>query len=291
MDNKRKPVRGEWLILAGTVCWSFSGLFFRLIPTPALLTNSLRNAIALPLIIFVKKRSDDKKFRINKTILLGGLCIVFSNNFYFLGLSLTSVGSAIVLQYVAPIFVLIMSCIKDRCLPRPVQVGVVALAFAGVTVVFGNEFVGAVNATALLGNFLSLASGLALAGIFFVNKLPGASPMDSTITGFAINLIPGLFLLSHLPGLTAPNWAAIIGLGLIQHGLAYIFFSRGIKRCASFDASLIGMLEVVLAPLFAFLLVSEDVSVSLIIGGTMIMAAVLFNTMHERKTISAGDLQ
>jgi len=285
MDSKPR-IKGEWLILAATVCWSFSGLLFRLIPTPALLTNSLRNLIALPLIIFFKKRSADKKFRFNKTILLGGLCIVFANVFYFLSLSLTSVGSAIVLQYVAPIFVLIMSCIKEKSLPRPVQVGVVTLAFAGVTVVFGNELIGTVNATAMLGNLFGLVSGLALAGVFFVNKLPGASPMDSTITGFVINLIPGLFFLPHLAGLSAPNWAAIVALGVVQHALAFLFFSRGIKRCASFDASLIGMLEVVLAPLFAFLLVSEDVSVSLLVGGVMIMAAVLFNTLHERKISS-----
>lgn len=284
--DKKSHIKGEWLILAATVCWSLSGLFFRLIPTPALLTNLLRNAIALPIIIFYKKRSDDKKFRFNKTILLGGLCIVFANNFYFLSLSLTSVGSAIVLQYVAPIFVLIMSCIKDRKLPRPVQIGVVALAFTGVTIVFGNELIGAVNAAAMLGNSLALASGLALAGVFFVNRLPDASPIDSTITGFAINLIPGIFFLSQLSGLTAPNWTAIIGLGVIQHALAFIFFSRGIRRCASFDASLIGMLEVVLAPLFAFLLVSENVSVSLLLGGIMIMAAVLFNTLQERKRVA-----
>jgi len=287
--DKKSRIKGEWFILAATVCWSFSGLFFRLIPTPALLTNLLRNVIALPIVIFFKKRSDDKKFRFNKTILLGGLCIVFANNFYFLSLSLTSVGSAIVLQYVAPIFVLIMSCIKDKALPRPVQVGVVALAFAGVTIVFGNEFIGTVNATAMLGNFLALASGLALAGVFFVNRLPGASPMDSTITGFAINIVPGLFFLGHLAGLTAPNWAAIAALGVVQHAMAFLFFSRGIKRCASFDASLIGMLEVVLAPLFAFLLVSEEVTASLLIGGVMIMAAVLFNTLNERKTNPSCD--
>ena len=287
MENKTR-IKGEWFILAAVVCWSFSGLLFRLIPTPPLLTNLLRSVIALPFIILYKKCGEKEKFKFNKTIFLGGLCIAGTNNLYFLSLSLTSVGSAIVLQYVAPIFVLIMTCIKEKSLPRPMQVGVVILAFAGVTVVFGNEFFGTVNATAMLGKFLALVSGLTFAGVYFVNRLPGASPIDSTITGFIINIIPGLFFLSHLAGLTAPSWGAAVALGVGQHALAFIIFSRGIKRCASFDASLIGMLEVVFAPLLAFLLVSEEVTVSLLIGGVMIMAAVLVNTLNERKINSSG---
>ena len=269
---------GEKLLLAATICWSTSGLFVRMIPTGAILMNALRSLIALPMVLLFKK----SKWRWNWVILLGGLCIALTNNLYFLSLSMTTVGNAIVLQYMAPIFVLAATCVQNRRVPRPMQIAVVALGFAGVAFVFGGDLFGASDTTAFFGNCLALASGVTFAGVFFINKLPGASPLDSTVMGFAFNLLPGLFFLSMLPGIGVYGWLALAGLGVIQHGAAYIFFSRGIPRCSGFSASLIGMLEVLLAPLWVWLVFGEQVTPAMLIGGGMILLAVLLNTLTER---------
>jgi drug/metabolite transporter (DMT)-like permease len=269
---------GAWYILLATVCWSTSGLFVRMVPADALLMNAIRSVVALPMLLLYTKG----KWRVGKTIILGALCISLTNNLYFLSLSLTTVGNAIVLQYTAPVFVLIATCLYAKKAPRPMQIVVLVLGVAGVASVFGADLLASPDTAAMLGNLCALASGITFAGVFFVNKLPGASPIDSTLTAFAINWIPGLFFLSQLPHIGGQGWLALAGLGIFQHGLAYIMFSRGIPRCSGFRASLIGMLEVLLAPLWVFLAFGEQLTPALFVGGGMILLAVLCNTLHEQ---------
>jgi drug/metabolite transporter (DMT)-like permease len=65
-------------------------------------------------------------------------------------------------------------------------------------------------------------------------------------------------------------------LGIFQIGLAYAIFGYGLKKVYAIEASLIGMIEPVLNPVWVFLGYGEEPSYMAIIGGIIIIATISF---------------
>lgn len=270
---------GELFLLLATLCWSMSGVLTKSLSISPVLSNALRSLIA----IFILLAYNRWKVRMNKTIWLGAVCGLLMSTLFFIALDLTPAANAVVMQYTAPIFVLLFTCLRERRLPGKMQVFVVLAAFAGVAVVFSSGFGGG----SLVGNLAALVSGVAFAGMFFVNRLPGAEPADAMILAFALSAVTGVFYLGQLPGMSAREWGVVLLMGVVQHGLAYVFFSIGIRTCPSFSSSLIGMLETVLVPLWVFLVFGEAPSAKAVLGSGLIIAAVVTNTLYEHKKAAA----
>jgi drug/metabolite transporter (DMT)-like permease len=93
----------------------------------------------------------------------------------------------------------------------------------------------------------------------------------------AIAFVACLFL--PAPKLSAVSLAAIAGLGILQIGLASVLFSIGIMRVTALDASLIGVLEPVFNPVWVFLATREAPGPMALLGGGIIIAAVLGSTL------------
>lgn len=276
---KKRALGGELFVLLATLCWSMSGFLTKSLSISPILSNALRSLIA----VFILLAYNRWRLRFSKIIWLGAFCGLFTTTLYFIALSLTTPANAVVIQYTAPIFVLIFTCVRERRAPTKMHLAVVAAAFAGVAIVFSEGLGGG----SLIGNLAALASGISFAGMFFVNRLPGAAPADSLILGFMLCALTGVFYLGELPGMSTLEWGVVLLLGVVQHGLAYVFFSIGIQICPSFNSSLIGMLETVLVPLWVFLVFGEAPSLTAILGSVLIIAAVLANTLYERKRAAA----
>lgn len=266
---------GELFILLATICWSTSAVLTKPLGIEPLLSNALRGFIAVFVLLIFNKFT----VRFNKIIAIAAICGMATTMLFFIALDHTAAANAIVLQYTAPIFVLLFVCISEKRLPTKGQAFVVLMAFSGVAVIFASELGGG----GMLGNICALFAGLFFAGVFFINRQKGARPVDSSIIAFALCAVLGVFYIPTILSLTPVQWGLVLCLGLVQHGLAYVFFSIGIRRCASFSASLIGMLETVLVPLWVFLVFNEKPSVNALIGCSMIIFAVCVNTYLEKK--------
>jgi drug/metabolite transporter (DMT)-like permease len=95
----------------------------------------------------------------------------------------------------------------------------------------------------------------------------------------AVALVGSLFL--PAPRIDAASIAAILGLGILQIGLASVLFAVGIKRITALDSSLIGVLEPVFNPVWVFLFVGEAPGANALAGGGIIIAAVLASTLYS----------
>lgn len=272
MNNKKS---GELFILLATICWSTSAVLTKPLGISPILSNALRGFIAVIVLLIFNKFT----LRFNKTIATAAFCGMATTMLFFIALDNTAAANAIVLQYTAPVFVLLFVCIAEKRLPTKGQALVVIMAFSGVAVIFAQEF----EAGGLVGNACALLAGLFFAGVFFINRKEGARPVDSSIIAFAMCSVFGLFYIPVIINFTSMQWCLVLCLGLVQHGLAYVFFSIGIKRCAPFSASLIGMLETVLVPLWVFFVFSEKPSSNALLGCTIIIAAVGINTFLEKR--------
>ena len=76
---------------------------------------------------------------------------------------------------------------------------------------------------------------------------------------------------------------ALLVLGIFQVGVAYMLFAKGAKLTTPVSASLIGLLEAVLNPVWVFLFYGEAVGKYALFGAVIILTAVVINTVAGKK--------
>ena len=148
----------------------------------------------------------------------------------------------------------------------------------------------------MVGNLLALVSGVFYAGIFFTSRLPGADSLQSTILGnlMYVFFIPFLFTdqaLMHPTTTGVPawqSWLAILFMGACQLGLSWICFSRGIKTTPSLQASFITMIEPVLNPLLALLILGEAMGTLSVIGSVLVVVTIVVHNVLTAKKEQAA---
>ena len=139
--------------------------------------------------------------------------------------------------------------------------------------------------------FLLRYAGVFYAGIFFTSRLPGADALQSTILGnlMYVFFIPMLFTDQAImnPASTGvpawQSWLAIFFMGSCQLGLSWICFSRGIKTTPSLQASFITMIEPVLNPILALLLLGEAMGTLSVIGSALVVVTIVVHNVLTAK--------
>lgn len=262
--------KGNLYILLTALLWSTGGLLIKYIPGNAVAINGARSLIAVAF-FWLYKRSI--KIRVNRYVISAAVCLVMTNLLYVMANKLTTAANAIVLQYMAPIFVLIWDCIYRKKAPKKQQCGIVLMALAGMVLFFFDQLDGG----HLLGNILAIGAGLAFSGVFFINSLPEASSEDASMLAFLASFVISIPFLGDVWQMDQRALVALLALGIFQVGLAYILFAKGTKLTSPVSASLIGLLEAILNPVWVFLFYGEKVGKFALVGALVILLAVVLN--------------
>ena len=270
--------KGNLYILITAFLWSLGAVFIKVIPLNALAINGLRSIIAL---IFFMIYDRSYKIKINKFVIMAAICLFLTNSLYVLANKLTTAANAIVLQYSAPIFVLILQSIYTKTKPSKEKLFVILIAFVGMIVFFLDSLGGG----AIIGNIIAILSGVAFAGVFFINSLEGASSTDASKLGFLMSFTLSIPFYNDLHLLTPASTLSLLALGIFQVGLAYVFFAKGIKLTSAVNSSLISLVEALLNPLWVFIFVGEVPSLYALIGGCIVLSAIIINILLDNKEI------
>jgi drug/metabolite transporter (DMT)-like permease len=192
----------------------------------------------------------------------------------------TTSANAILLQYGSPIYVAIIGSFVLKEKPRAEHWSALAFVALGMGLFFVGPD-GGLGGGSLLGNLAAALAGLTFALYsIFMRKQKDGSPIESTLLSHLITA-PVAFvccLFFPAPALSPASVAAILGLGVLQIGLASVFFSFGIKRITAIDANIIGVIEPVFNPIWVFLFIGERPGPNALLGGAIIVAAVLVST-------------
>jgi drug/metabolite transporter (DMT)-like permease len=70
------------------------------------------------------------------------------------------------------------------------------------------------------------------------------------------------------------QWILLAGLGIVQMGLPYVLFARGLKRIAGHEATSIALVEPLLNPLWVFLAWGERPDWWTFAGGALILVGL-----------------
>jgi DME family drug/metabolite transporter len=208
---------------------------------------------------------------------------------------LTTAAAAIFLQSTAPIWVLVLSPLLLGERVRRRDLPFVGLAAVGLLLVFLGSRDPAVTAPRpALGNAVALASGLFFALLMMtMSRLARAGDeqdrsMPAIVLGNVLAFAVCLPFSLPVTGATASDALSISYLGVVQIGLAYWFFKRGLKVLRAIEVSLLTLLEPVLNPLWTWLLHDERPSPLALAGGAVMLAALAARTLLDRAPESAA---
>ena len=286
-DEAGKNRRAVLFVFLASVCFSTGGLFIKLIPWSALAINGARNLIGAAVIglyLLITRR----RIVFNCRVLIGALSMIGVTTLFAIANKLTTAANTIVLQFTAPVFVILFMALLYRQKPGRMDLITCFLVLLGVVLFF----VDGIQAGNLMGNIVAILSGVCYAGVFMMNTGKNADAISSCFLG---QLIAGLVMTPLCFGETdfsLPTLAPILALGIVQVGGAYILFSIGIQRTPAVTASLITGMEPIMNPLLVAAFYREQVSALAVIGAVIVVCSILaYNVWLARKKNSTTDIQ
>ena len=139
---------------------------------------------------------------------------------------------------------------------------------------------GSIGDIGLFGDLLALWMTIAMASIMVIYRkypeTPGAGPSALQ----SILLLPVALVLGQ-PFAVDPGEILILAAFGLLFAIASVTLAEGAKRVPSGQTALLSALETPLAPVFAFLVFSEVPSHATLIGGTLVLVAVLVSIRDE----------
>ena len=286
MQNDRSAAaKGALFVFLSAVFFSIGGLFMKLIPWNGLAINSARNVFSV-LVLAAFFRIRRHKLVINRTVLIGALAIVGTNILYSLANKLTTAGNTIILQFTAPIWVMVFSSLLLKKKPGRLDLIAAAFVFAGVICFF----VDSLSSGHLTGDLLALLSGIFYAGVFMMNAREDSDSLSSVLIGMVLNVLTGLpFLIREQPFSAGMDvWTPVLVLGIFQLGLAYVFLTEGLAITPPVTASLISGIEPVLNPLLVAVFYGEMLTPLSLVGAAIVFLSVIGYNLIRLKQAEAG---
>lgn len=269
--------------------WGTLGLFFRslhdMFGLSALSLAFLRAGIAAlllaPAMVIVRSSQLVVSLRSIALFLVYGLFGVAAFYFFYVqAVIATSVTTAVVLLYTAPVFVTLIAWRAWQEPLTPRKVAALAIAFSGCALVARaydpSEF--RVNTVGLV---MGLGAGLTYALYTVLSKFALRAHSNGTALTYAL-VFGTLFLLplqtpaSLTPIVSSPlAWVLLLGLAIGPTLGSLTLYNMGLRDVPASNASLIAMLEPVIASVLAYVFLGERIELLQSIGGVMVIAGAL----------------
>lgn len=279
MNLARKRQLGILLVLVSTLLWSTAGLFVRMADLDTWSIIGWRSAfsfVTLGSYLLIRNRMAGREAGEARQFgwlgLFAGSVSVVATISYVAALQWTTVANVMIVYAALPFIATAIAFLwfRERVTKRFILAG--SIAFLGVVMTVG----AAVSPRDLLGIGVAfvMTAGFALQ-LVIARRHPA---MDST----AITVLAaGGALLVALPfmpgGIPAPHQLLACALyGILTTGIAYILILVGSRLIGAAEASLLSLLDVVLGPLWVWLFYDEQVGLPVLIGGAVVLAAVIW---------------
>ena len=270
MASDSMAKKGFSLVFVAALLLSIGGLCIKMIPWQPLSINSFRSIIALAILIPFAKITR-VPFRLTPGVLAGAGAVWGATTLYTVATKLTTAGNAVLLQFTAPMFVILFMWLVFRERPRRLDIVACLCIFGGVVCFFLDSL----GSGRFVGDVIAVLSGICYAWVFMMQRLPGGSPLWSTILGQALGAVVGLPSLVQETQFDGTSLLFGALLGVFQLGLAYAFLTTGLKYAKPITASLVTGIEPVLNPILVALVVGETLSPLALVGGAVVFLSVM----------------
>jgi drug/metabolite transporter (DMT)-like permease len=219
---------------------------------------------------------------------------------YFAAIERVPVGTAILLEYMAPILLVLVAWARTRRVPQRVVLVGSVVALGGLVLVVAP---GGGSALDPLGLAFGVLAMIGCAVYYVVAAAPsdGLPPVALASVGLVVGgvalgvigvtgLVP--FTMSTDPvslfGTIVPWWLPVAFVGLVSTAVAYTANITASELLGSRLASFAGLLEVVAATLYAWILLGQDLTWVKLAGGVLILAGIAFVRSERAAAPSAA---
>ena len=291
-------LRGEIYLILGATLFAFNGVVAKVVLAEGLspwrLTQVRSGGAFLILMTFflLFKRHELRATRqeIPWLIAFGVVAVVLVQALYFVAIGRIYLGTALLIEFTAPIWILLfMRFVLKKQVDRLLWLAL-ALSFSGLIVVTQVWRGLTLDGIGLLAAFLD---SIALAGYFLIAEKLGKTKTGAVMTvwGFGIGTLIMAFMMPlwsfpteyftvsmQLPGFldqySLPGWMLIGWVVVFGTLLPYLFVIAGLRILSASKASIIGILEPVLASLFAWFLLREVLNDAQIFGAIIALVGI-----------------
>lgn len=207
---------------------------------------------------------------------------------YFAAIQHIPVGTAILIEYIAPLLLVAVAWARSRHVPKAVVLVGSFVALAGLVLVVSP---GGANSIDLLGLTFAVSAMVGCAIYYVVAARPsdGLPPVALAASGLLIGgvvlglvglvgIVPFTASLDsvHLFGSLVPWWMPLLVVGIVATAIAYATSITASEILGSRLASFLGLLEVIAATFYAWILLGEQLTIPQLIGGVLILVGIVF---------------
>ncbi len=278
-------IPGPLLILTGGFCLSWGGLILRSFESASIWQILFYRSIFFlwVLIAFILLTYGKKTFQKIKAAGIPGLIggIFLSTNFvaYMYSMMETTVANVVFIISTQTVFLPIVAYIflKEKISPR----GYVAivLAMIGVTLMIGESL----GTGSLKGNLAALTIPINFSIlVLIIRKYPKVDMIPAIFYAGILSCLYGLFLLEDLAISTKDIWLSFL-LGVPQLAFGFIFITIGSRTTPAVMVGLLMLMESIFAPIWVWLFYNEIPPASVLIGGIIILSAVVMKSLDYKK--------
>jgi drug/metabolite transporter (DMT)-like permease len=282
---------GILLALIGALILTPDSLFMRLSQMDGSAMLAWRATLAgmVFLLIGLNKRgrsTNTSKQIFTKSFVALVLCQIANTSFFAFAISLAPVAIVLVAVATVPIISVILSTLFLGEHASLRSWGIILTVTLGIIISVYGDLRGDIdfNMHTVLGALLGLAVAFSLAINFIVVRQDRSVEFEIALGIGA--LIAGLTAFSLSPTATnvTLNSTLIISLtGLIILPLSFVMLSRASRYTTASNVSMLMLLETVLGPLWVWMVVDERPSNLTIAGGTIVITAIFYFLLSERK--------
>lgn len=314
MAEAEPPIRGSereragrgtgiLLVLGAALCWSLSGVGIKLLRAEALAITGARALFATPVFfaaLWWRSRAvglgPALRYLVpRKEVWLAALCYAWTVTSFVVANQLTTAANAILLQYTAPIYVVLLSwpLLGERV--RTADVVAVLGCIGGMLALFLDQL----SAAGALGNLVAMASGLGLGLVPLMLRRAERPATSGTaadasarallqplageaalLLGNLLTVLIGLPFVLRTPSLPIESWGILLGLGTVQIGAAYVLYAAAVRRLRPLECLMVASLEPILNPTWVALATGEQPGPSALLGGGVIIGTVLLHALY-----------
>lgn len=284
---------GAALILLAGLIWSSQGVILRQITSAEAWAVMAWRSVGLvaTLAVYISYKSQGQLWgalaSVRRSGWLGALGLVLAFGGAIYALQATSIASAVVLFAAAPLFAAVIGWAAMGERVAPPTWAAIAAAILGIAVMVGGQ----IETRAIWGNIAAIICAFGF-GAFTVSLRAAHTHLRADVGHFPIVLLGGAISIVVGAGLAAAAGqdltppAREIGIALFMGAFTLaggmILFTLGTRAVPAAAATLLAQIEVILGPLWVWLLMGEAFSRATALGGAIVLAALVFNVLATR---------
>jgi DME family drug/metabolite transporter len=214
---------------------------------------------------------------------------------YFFTVRESTIGTAAILLYSSPAFVVLLAWIFLKEAFGVLRVLALTLSFGGIFLVVGGYDPAALEVSPLV-LATGLLSGLTY-GLYSIFGKPVAGRLaPSVILSYALGFGTVLLVLFALPtldtlvGLSSSSYALLLMLAVVHTSLAFGLYTVGLKRLDAGQAAIVATVEPVVAGAVGVILLGEALTAPKLLGALLVLAGAVLAQVRLEKTSRREDV-